>query len=139
MITTKDTKDTKDGRRDSGFDDGTREIIGAAIEVHRNLGPGLLESIYEVCLCNELSERGVPFQRQVSLPVKYKGKTLDAGLRIDLLVQDKVVVELKSVERILPVHESQVITYLKLTGRKVGLLLNFNVRRMADGIKRLVF
>ena len=128
----------KDGGRTLVFDDGTKEIIGAAIEVHKDLGPGLLESVYEVCLCSELAERGIAFQRQVSLPVAYKGRKLDAGLRIDLLVEDRVVVELKSVEALLPLHEAQLLTYLKLTGKKVGLILNFNVSRMTDGILRRV-
>jgi len=139
MATTEATLEKGIGdKRGRSFEDGTGEIIGAAIEVHRNLGPGLLESVYEACLCSELSERGVPFRRQVSLPVAYKGKRVDAGLRMDLLVNDCVVVELKSVEKLLPVHEAQLITYLKLTGKKIGLILNFNVRRMSDGIKRLV-
>ena len=125
-------------RSDRSFDDGTREIIGAAIDVHREPGPGLLESVYEACLCRELSRRGLSFERQIALPIAYKGEKLDAGLRIDLLVDDRVVIELKSVEKLGPVHEAQLLTYLKLTGKQIGLLLNFNVRRMTDGVKRMV-
>jgi GxxExxY protein len=117
----------------------TESIIGAAIEVHRHLGPGLLESTYEECLCEELSLRGIPYQRQVSLPVTYKGKRLDAGYRIDLLVKDEVVVELKAIDAILPIHEAQTLTYMRLGNWKVGLILNFNVSVLKKGIKRLVF
>jgi GxxExxY protein len=116
----------------------TGEIIGAAIEVHRELGPGLLESAYEECLCHELSLRRVGFQRQVPLPVVYKGVRLDCGYRIDLLVDDRIVVELKTVDRVLPVHEAQLLTYLKLYHRQIGLLMNFNVPVLKDGIKRMV-
>ncbi len=117
----------------------TESIIGAAIEVHRHLGPGLLESAYEECLCEELSARGIPYKRQVILPVIYKRKRLDTGYRIDLLVADEVVVELKAVEVILPIHEAQVLTYMKLGDWKVGLILNFNVSILVKGIKRLVY
>ena len=116
----------------------TESIIGAAIEVHRHLGPGLLESAYEECLCEELLLRKIPFKRQVALPVVYKNKKLDIGYRIDLLVNDKVVVELKTVEAILPIHEAQALTYLRLSGNQVGLILNFNVVVLKNGIKRLV-
>lgn len=114
----------------------TEEIIGAAIEVHRFLGPGLLESVYEECMCHELRLRGLEFERQVGLPVRYKGVPLDASLRMDLVVERLVVVELKSIEKILPVHEAQLLTYLRLSGFKVGLLLNFNVALMKDGVLR---
>ena len=117
----------------------TEAIIGAAIEVHRHLGPGLLESTYEECLCEELSLRKIPFKRQVSLPVTYKSKKLDIGYRIDLLVNDEVVVELKMVEAILPIHEAQTVTYMRLGGWQVGLILNFNVTVLKNGIKRLVY
>ena len=117
----------------------TESIIGAAIEVHRHLGPGLLESAYEECLCGELSLRGIPFTRQVILPVIYKSKKLDLGYRIDLLVNDEVVVELKTVESILPIHEAQTLTYMRLGGWQVGLILNFNVTILKNGIKRLVY
>ncbi len=116
----------------------TEAIIGSAIEVHRHLGPGLLESTYEECLCEELSLRKIPFKRQMGLPVSYKGKKLDVGYRIDLLVHDEVVVELKTVEKILPIHESQTLTYMRLGGWQVGLILNFNVIVLKNGIKRLV-
>lgn len=116
----------------------TREIIGAAIEVHRELGPGLLESAYEQCLCHELSLRGLKFQRQVELPVTYKGIRLDCGFRMDIVVEGIVVVELKTVDTLLPIHQAQMLTYLKLYHRQVGLLLNFNVPVLKDGLKRIV-
>lgn len=116
----------------------TERIIGACIEVHRHLGPGLLESAYEECLCHELSLAGLKFQRQVALPVVYKGLKLDCGYRIDVLVEGGVVVELKAVEALLPVHEAQLLTYLKLSGVSVGLLVNFHVPVLRRGIKRLV-
>ena len=116
----------------------TGEIIGAAIEVHRALGPGLLESAYEECLCHELALRGIVFRRQVPLPLAYKGIQLDCGYRLDLLVEDTVVVEVKAVQEVLPLHEAQLLTYLRLGGWKVGLLLNFNVPVLRRGIRRLV-
>ena len=116
----------------------TSAIISGAIEVHRVLGPGLLESAYEECLCRELSLRGVPFERQRPLPVEFKGVQLDCGYRLDLLVADAVVVELKAVETLLPIHEAQLLTYLKLGGWNVGLLINFNVPLLKQGIKRRV-
>jgi GxxExxY protein len=116
----------------------TESIIGAAIEVHRHLGPGLLESAYEECLCEELSLRKILFKRQIALPVTYKSKKLDIGYRIDLLVKDEVVVELKTVESILPIYEAQTLTYMRLGGWQVGLILNFNVTILKNGIKRLV-
>jgi len=119
-------------------DPRTAAIIGAAIEVHRQLGPGLLESAYEQCLCHELHLRGLPFTCQVNLPVSYKGLQLDCGYKIDVLVNDEVIVELKSVEKILPVHEAQLLTYLKLSGKKVGLLINFNSSLLTQGIIRRV-
>lgn len=114
----------------------TGEIIGAAIEVHRCFGPGLLESIYEKALSHELSLRGVPAIRQQAVPVRYKGNLLDE-LRLDLLVGGEVVIELKTVDALLPVHTAQILTYLKLTGLKRGLLINFKVERLVDGIKRV--
>ena len=119
-------------------DEITGEIIGAAIEVHRKLGPGLLESAYEECLCHELSIRQIAFERQVALPVEYKGVRLDCGYRIDIVAEDAVLVELKAVEKLLPIHEAQLLTYLKLSGHQVGLLLNFNVPVLKDGLKRIV-
>ena len=116
----------------------TGRIIGAAIEVHKTLGPGLLESTYEECLCHELGLRKIQFERQKALPVKYKGLHLDCGYRIDVLVEDLVILELKSVEQFQPIHEAQLLTYLKLTGLKVGLLINFNVPVLKRGIKRLI-
>jgi GxxExxY protein len=116
----------------------TERIIGAAIEVHRHLSAGLLESAYEACLCRELDLLGIQYKKQVELPVVYKGIKLDCGYRIDLLVEQAVVVEIKSVKSIEPVHEAQLITYLKLGGWKIGLILNFNVKFLKDGIKRKV-
>ncbi len=116
----------------------TKEIIGAAIEVHRTVGPGLLEQVYEECLCRELHLRHIPFERQVDLPLVYKDVTLDCGYRIDILIAERVVVELKTVETLLPLHEAQLLTYLKLGGWWVGLLINFNVPVLRDGVRRLV-
>ena len=116
----------------------TDQIIGAAIEVHRALGPGLIESVYEECLCHELSERGLRFVRQVEVPVSYKGVKLSSGCRLDILVEDEVVLELKSVETVMPGHEAQLLTYLRLSGKRVGLLINFNVPLLKDGIHRRV-
>jgi len=116
----------------------TQKVIGSAIEVHRHLGPGLLESAYEECLCWELKQAGLAVRRQVSLPVVYKEVKLDVGYRLDLVVEDRLVIELKTVERLLPIHEAQLLTYLKLSGLKTGLLLNFNAAVLKDGIKRLV-
>jgi GxxExxY protein len=130
-------------RRDAGSIPGgltelTEQIIGAAIEVHRRLGPGLLESAYEVCLAYELEQRGLSCERQKPLPVVYKEITLDQGYRIDLLVEGKVVVELKVVEQFTPVHEAQMLSYLKFSGCRVGLLFNFNVKLLKDGIRRFM-
>ena len=116
----------------------TRAIIGAAIEVHKELGPGLLESAYEECLCHELTLRGIAFVRQVPLPVQYKQVKLDCGYRMDVVVENTVVVELKAVEGILPIHEAQLLTHLKLSRKPVGLLINFNVALLKDGIVRRV-
>jgi len=116
----------------------TERVIGAAIEVHRILGPGLLESIYQRALCHELNLRGIQHIPQQLVPVSYKGITLGDNLRMDILVEGQLVVELKTVEKTAPIHEAQLLTYLKLSGRHVGLLLNFNVRLMKDGVKRTV-
>ncbi len=116
----------------------TDVVIGAAIEVHRQLGPGLLESAYQECLCKELSLRGIPFERERPLQLEYKGLELECGYRLDILVANLVVIEIKSVETLAPVHEAQLITYLKLGGWKVGLLINFNVAVLKDGIRRRV-
>jgi GxxExxY protein len=118
--------------------DLTDLILGSAIEVHRNLGPGLLESTYETCLEFELRRRQMKVERQKALPVVYKGNRLDCDYRLDLLIEDRVIVELKAVETVLPLHEAQLLTYLKLAGLHVGLLLNFNVVLMKDGIHRFV-
>lgn len=114
----------------------TREIIGCAIEVHRVLGPGLLESAYEQCLCHELSLRKIPFQCQVEMPVSYKGVLLNCGYRLDICFPGRLVVELKAVEKIDPIHEAQLLTYMKLTKVPVGLLINFNTKLLKDGIRR---
>ena len=116
----------------------TGEIIGAAIEVHKALGPGLLESAYEECLCHEFKLRSFPFERQKELPVEYKGVKLDCGYRLDVVVWNKVILELKSCSELQPIREAQLLTYLKLTNIKVGLLINFNVSVLKEGIKRLV-
>ena len=116
----------------------TEKIIGAAIEVHKALGPGLFESAYDECLCRELALREIPFVRQQSLPVGYKGVQLDCGYRLDIVVAGCVVVEIKAVEAVLPIHSAQLLTYLRLSGIRVGLLLNFNVAVLKDGIRRLV-
>lgn len=116
----------------------TEKVLGAAIEVHKHLGPGLLESTYEACLSHELAQRGLQVDRQVSMPLEFKGKNLDEGYRMDLVVESKVVVELKSVEAILPIHEAQLMTYLKLSGMRVGFLINFNVPVLKDGIVRRI-
>lgn len=119
-------------------DDLTEQVIGAAIEVHRGLGPGLLESISEECMAVELGLRGVAFERQRPVALRYKGHAVGADLRLDLVVGQKVVVELKTVEKLLPVHEAQLLTYLKLTDLRVGLLVNFNVAVLKDGLRRIV-
>ena len=116
----------------------TEKVLGAAIEVHKHLGPGLLESTYEACLCHELEACGIPFRRQVVLPLDYKGLPIASAFRLDLLIDDKIIVELKSQEALLPVHEAQLLTYLKLTGKRVALLLNFNVPAMKEGIIRRI-
>ena len=116
----------------------TRDVIGAAIDVHRALGPGLLESAYQVCLVHELRERGLRAAEQVPLPVRYKEVQLECGYRLDLVINDCVVVEVKSVETVLPVHRAQLLSYLKLSGHKIGLLINFNVRVLKEGVVRLV-
>ena len=132
------TTESQRHREGEENDPRTRSIIGAAIEVHRQLGPGLLESAYEECLCHEFHLRGLAFERQVNLPISYKGLMLDCGYRIDLIVSEAVVVELKSVEQILPVHEAQLLTYMKISRKPVGLLINFNVPLLMRGIVRRV-
>jgi GxxExxY protein len=126
----KESAESKDPR--------TSPIIGTAIEVHRHLGPGLLESAYEECLCHELHLRGLEFRRQAELPVAYKGLKLDCGYKIDLVVRNEVILELKAVDHVLPIHEAQLLTYMKLTGKDVGLLINFNISLLTRGIVRMV-
>ncbi|BDQ03093.1 GxxExxY protein [Ignavibacterium sp.] len=120
------------------YEDLTSIIIGCAIEVHKELGPGLLESAYEECLAYELVKKGLKVERQKPVPVVYKEIKLECGYRIDILVEDKVVLELKTVDEFNPVHEAQILTYLKFSEKKVGLLINFNVLRLKDGIKRYI-
>ena len=120
------------------FEELSSRVIGCALEVHRELGPGLFESAYETCLGHELNRANLAFMRQVTLPISYKSFTLDCGYRIDLVVEESLLVELKCVEKILPIHEAQILTYLKLSRIKVGLLMNFNERYLKDGLKRFV-
>jgi len=116
----------------------THEVIGSAIEVHRALGPGLLESTYRECLCRELMIRAIPFKRERGLPLEYKGIKLECGYRLDILVADRVVVEVKTVESLAPIHDAQLLTYLRLGGWRIGLLINFNVVVLKDGIRRRI-
>ena len=116
----------------------TDKVIGLAIEVHRTLGPGLLETAYESCLCQELSASEISFQRQIPIPVSYKGQQLAAGFRADVVVQAELLLEIKSVEKLVAVHEAQILTYLRLGGFSKGLLINFNTRLLKDGIRRFV-
>jgi GxxExxY protein len=112
-------------------------VIGCAIEVHRHLGPGLLESSYEHCLMYELAQKGIIAKSQVVLPINYKGVEIDAGYRLDILIPGQLVLELKAVDKLVPIHTAQVLTYLKLTGLKTGFLINFNERKLTDGLKRI--
>jgi GxxExxY protein len=116
--------------------DLTERIIGLAIEVHRQTGPGLLESVYEQCLCHELHEAGIAFERQVAIPVTYKSLTIGEGFKADIIVAREVILEIKAVAAILPAHEAQLHTYLRMTGIRIGLILNFHARRLVDGIRR---
>jgi len=120
------------------YEELSEQIIGAAIEVHRALGPGLLESAYKICLMQELTLRGIRFQSEVILPVRYKGIELDCGYRIDLLIEDKIILELKAVDALTKVHEAQLLTYLKLSGKRVGLLINFNSPVLRNSIVRRI-
>jgi len=120
------------------FDDLSNKVLGCAIEVHRELGPGLLESTYEQCLAYELNRAQIPFRLQVELPVQYKQTKLDCGYRMDLLVDDRLIVELKSIDQLLKIHEAQILTYMKLAKVNVGLLINFNVEMLKKGVKRFV-
>jgi GxxExxY protein len=116
----------------------SNRVIGLAIEVHRQLGPGLLESVYETCLCYELKESGLAYDRQTPLPITYKTIKLDAGFRMDVVVNEELVVEVKSVDRLMAIHEAQMMTYLRLSSKRVGLLMNFNTVVLKDGLKRIV-
>jgi hypothetical protein len=117
----------------------SKKVLGCAIEVHKHLGPGLLESTYQNCLAFELTQQDIPFRKEVELPVQYKGVSLECGYRLDLLVEENLIVELKSVEELVPIHTAQLLTYMKLSGISTGLLLNFNVTKLKDGgIKRYV-
>jgi len=142
-FTAEDAEDAEE-RQDVGegmngeLDQLTNSIIGAAIAVHRELGPGLLESAYEACLAFELTDKGFRVERQKQLPVTYRGLQLDCGYRLDLLIENQVVLELKTAEKLLPIHDAQLLSYLKMAQKKVGLLINFNSLRVKDGIKRVV-
>jgi GxxExxY protein len=116
----------------------TRRIIGLAVEVHRHTGPGLLEAVYEKCLCHELREAGIPFERQVGVPIAYNSVLLGVGYRADIVVDRQVILEIKTVTEILPAHEAQLLTYLRMSQIPIGLLLNFNAPRLTDGLRRLV-
>jgi len=132
-LTTEDTESTEEGLHR----ELTEAIIGAAITVHRELGPGLLESVYEKCLAFELADRGLSIATQKEIPVRYKNLTFDCSFRADLIVENKILLELKSIDQLMPIHTSQVITYLKLTGLKTALLINFNVPTLKTGLKRI--
>src|SRR2546423_14006215 len=134
-LTAEDAEDTETVKNLNQLTDA---IIGAAMEVHRARGPGLLESTYEMCLCRELNIRGIPFERQVPIPVEYKGIKLDCGYRADIIVDSGILVEIKAIDSLLPVHDAQLLTYLKLGGWKIGLLINFNVELLKQGLRRRV-
>ena len=134
-VTTENTENTEVGKR---LNQLTQTIIGAAIEVHRNLGPGLLESTYEICFCRELALRNIEFECQKPIGLTYKGVRLDCGYKADVVVANSVLVELKSVDQLTAIHDAQLLSYLKLTGLKIGLLINFNVRILAHGVRRKV-
>ncbi len=127
------------GNTEDIFPELSRQVINCAMAVHSELGPGLLESAYEACLCSELSRRGIPFERQVSVPLEYKGLRLDCGYRLDIVVAERAVVEVKSCDALSPLHRAQLLTYLRLSGKRLGLLVNFNVPHLRDGIKRIVY
>jgi GxxExxY protein len=133
------TEDAEHAETMKNFNELTEAIIGAAMEVHRALGPGLLESTYEMCLCRELSIRRIPFERQVPIPVEYKGVKLDCGYRADIVVDGTILLEIKAIESLLPIHDAQLLSYLKLGAWKIGLLINFNVELLKNGLRRRVF
>lgn len=116
----------------------THRVIGLAIDVHKELGPGLFESVYEECLCFELAEAGLDFRRQVTVPIRYRGQSLEAGFRADIVVAQELILEIKSVEALMPKHEAQLLTYLRLSEYRIGLLINFNVLRLVDGLRRCI-
>lgn len=120
------------------YDEIARQIVDSALTVHRALGPGLLEAVYEQCLAYELRARGIGVQRQITVPIRYRDAQIDAGLRMDMVVDGLVVVEIKAIEKLLPVHEAQLLTYLKFSGHRIGLLINFNVLLIKHGIKRMI-
>ena len=120
------------------FDELSNKVIGCALEVHKALGPGLMESVYEKCLSYELAKAGLKYETQKAMPVNYKGIKIDCGFRIDILVEGRLIVELKSVDKVLPIHQTQILTYMKLAGVSTGLLLNFNFTKLKDGIQRFV-
>jgi GxxExxY protein len=132
------TEDTERAETMKNLKELTEAIIGAAMEVHRALGPGLLESTYEMCLSRELAIRGIPFERQVPIPVRYKGVKLDCGYRADIVVDGTILLEIKAIDSLLSIHDAQLLSYLKLGGWKIGLLINFNVVLLKDGLRRRV-
>lgn len=127
-------REGREGKAKEFIGDHSKEIIGCGLKVHSALGPGLLESVYEECMCHEFHKAGLRFRRQMECPILYGNFQLSAGLRIDLMVEEKVIIEVKAVERLLPIHDAQLLTYLRLTGKKVGLLLNFNTTQFRHGI-----
>jgi len=133
-------KDTKTQREaiSNALNELARQVVDAAFHIHKVLGPGLLESVYEACLCHELTKRGVSFQKQVVLPIVYDGLEIETGLRIDLWIENKLIVELKAIESLHEIHTAQIMTYMKLTETRLGLLINFNVPVIKDGIKRII-
>jgi GxxExxY protein len=126
------------GTNDKPINEITQQVIGCAIEVHRQLGPGLLESVYEKCLAYELKQAGLDYEAQIELPVRYKEVQIDCGFRVDLFVEKALIVEIKAVEALIPIHEAQILTYMRLMGVKTGLLINFHERLLKDGIRRFV-
>jgi GxxExxY protein len=131
--------DHEGGKGTEGVDDRlSYEVIGAAVRVHREVGPGLLESVYERCLCRELELRGIPYERQVAIPVRYRGEPVDCGFRLDLLIARSLIVEIKAVDKVHSIHRAQLLTYLRLTGTRIGLLINFNVEMLRHGVHRIV-
>jgi GxxExxY protein len=137
-LTTKGTKDTKPTEWPQWLEDLGRQVVDSAFKVHKELGPGLLESVYETCLARELTKRNVDVNRQVPCPIFYDGEQIDAALKLDLLVGGAIIIEVKAVERVTPLHQAQLLTYLRLSQKRVGFLINFNVKLLRDGIHRIV-